>query len=154
QRLGVTTHQCASLASAVRTRGAWQIVLCSGDETISLHAERVVDASGRTSVFARRQGAQWQSHGDLIAAVARLRSTHDGPSENLCIHVDACPRGWWSVTPTRRDVIATFYASAAVKRRMHLDARCWWKWGLESAPAVAGRLDRTTRQLEEVRIVP
>ena len=154
ERLGVTTHQCASLVSAVRAGSGWQIVLTSGDETISLRADRVVDASGRTSVFARRQGAQWQSHGDLIAAVARLRSTHEGPSENLCLHVDACARGWWSVTPTRRDVIATFYASAAVKRRMHLDARRWWKWGLDSAPAVADRLDRTTRQLDEVRIVP
>lgn len=154
QRSGVTTHQGASLASAVRGTGTWEIVLRSADETLSLCAARVVDASGRASIFARRQGAQWQCAGDLIAAVARLRATRDGPADNLCLHVDACPRGWWSVTPTRRDVIATFYASAAIKRGMRLDARRWWKWGLESAPAVAERLGRTTKQLEEVRIVP
>jgi len=154
RRAGVTVHEGASLVSAARESGAWEVVLCAGREHVSLGADRVVDASGRTSVFARRQGAQWQSHGDMIAAVGRLRSAHDGPADNLCLHVDACPRGWWSVTPTPRDVIATFYASAAVKRRMRLDERRWWEWGLESAPAVRERLDRTTTSLEEVRIVP
>jgi 2-polyprenyl-6-methoxyphenol hydroxylase-like FAD-dependent oxidoreductase len=90
----------------------------------------------------------------MIAAVGRLRSAHEGPADNLCLHVDACPQGWWSLTPTPRDVVATFYASAAVKRRMRLDERRWWEWGLESAPAVRERLGRTTTNLEEVRIVP
>ena len=153
QRSGVTTHQRASLAGAARARDGWQIVLCCADETLSIRADRVVDATGRASVFARRQGAEWQSQGDLIAAVARLRSARDAPADNLCLHVDACRLGWWSIAPTRREVIATFYARAVEKHRMHLDARQWWKRGLQSAPAVDERLRRTTTQLEEVRIV-
>jgi flavin-dependent dehydrogenase len=154
QRSGVTTHQRASLKSAVRANGAWEIAVHVGEERVSLCAQRVVDASGSTSVFARRQGAQWHSHGDMIAAVGRLRPAHGGPADNLCLQVDACPRGWWSVTPTRHDVIATFYSSAATKRGMRIDARRWWHWGLEAAPGVRERLHRTTVGLEEVRIVP
>jgi flavin-dependent dehydrogenase len=154
RRAGVTTHQGASLESAVRANGAWEIAVRVGGERIYFRAQRVVDASGSTSAFARRQGAQWQSHGDMIAAVGRLRPAYDGPADNLCLQVDACPHGWWSVTPTRRDVIATFYASAATKRGMRFDARRWWHWGLQAAPGVRERLRRTTVGLEEVRIVP
>lgn len=154
QRAGVTTYQGASLANAARGNGAWEVALQAGEERLSLRAQRVVDASGRTSVFARRQGAQWRSYGDMIAAVGRLRSAHDGPADNLCLHVDACPRGWWSVTPTRRDVIATFYARAVTKRRLRIDEHRWWRWGLDAAPAVRERLDRIAVGLEEVRIVP
>jgi flavin-dependent dehydrogenase len=154
RRAGVTTHRGASLAKAVRVTGGWELSLRAGGTHISLHARRVADATGRTSMFARRHGAAWQSFGNLIAAVGRLRPVHDGPADNLCLHVEACPHGWWSVTPTRHDVIATFYASAAAKRAMGMNERQWWQWGLASAPGVRERLGASSARVEAVQIYP
>lgn len=153
-RAGVTTYCGAGLVDAVRAKGAWELSFSSGKAAVRLHARRVADATGRTSVFARRQGAKWQSFGDLIATVGRLRSDHECPADNVCLHVEACEHGWWSVTPTRRSIIAAFYASAATKRSSGLDERDWWQRGLEAAPGARDYLAGTAGVLEEVLTFP
>jgi flavin-dependent dehydrogenase len=153
-RAGVTTHRGAALADTVHAKDGWELSFRSGKAVLRLHARLVADATGRTSAFARRQGVTWQSLGDLIATVGQLRPVREGPPDNLCLNVEACERGWWSVTPTRREIIAVFYASAATKRSIGLDEREWWQWGLEAAPGVRERLALTAGALEEVLIYP
>jgi flavin-dependent dehydrogenase len=154
ERKGVTTHHGASLVDAVRGKYGWQLSLRLGATEIAFSARCVADATGRASTFARRQGAKWQSFGDLIATVALFRPIREGPADNLCLNVEACEHGWWSVTPTPGDIIATFYARAATKRALGLDEREWWQWGLETAPGVRQHLARTAAALEEVRTFP
>jgi 2-polyprenyl-6-methoxyphenol hydroxylase-like FAD-dependent oxidoreductase len=150
----VTTHCGVGVVDTVRAKDGWELAFPNGTAAVRLQARRVADATGRISVFARRQGAKWQSFGDLIATVGRLRPAHKGPADNLCLHVEACEHGWWSLTPTRGDIIAAFYASAATKRASGLDERHWWEWGLETAPGVRERLARTAAALEEVQTFP
>jgi flavin-dependent dehydrogenase len=151
---GVMTYRDASFVHTERTKHGWSLSFSGGSAMVELHAQRVVDATGRISVFARRQGAKWESFGDLIATVARLRPIREGPADNLCLHVEACEHGWWSVTPTPRDIVATFYASAAAKRATGFDERAWWQWGLETAPGIRERLTRTAKAVEEVLTFP
>ncbi len=153
-RAGVTTYRHAGLLDMVRAKHGWKLSFSSGNARLDLHARRVTDATGRISVFARRQGAKWQSFGDLIATVGRLGPIDEGPAINLCLHVEACEHGWWSLTPTRGDIIAAFYASAATKRSIGLDERDWWKWGLAAAPGVRDCLARTATALKEVQTFP
>ena len=151
QRAGVETHTDAVLTHAERVSGGWELSF-RADGLESLHAERVIDASGRASVFARRQGVTWQSFGDLVAAVGRLSTARAGVPDDCCLFVDACPEGWWSVTPTRGEIIATFYARAEAKRRVGLDEQHWWQWGLDAAPGVRARLERVAAELLDVRM--
>jgi flavin-dependent dehydrogenase len=154
QRAGAVAHEGACLMDAVRQPGGWELSLRVSEAVLTLRARCVVDATGRTSVFARRQGVTWQSFGDLVAAVGRLSPAHDGPADNLCLCVEACQHGWWSVTPTCQDIVATFYGSAATKRATGLSSTEWWRWALEAAPGVRDRLSRTAAALEEVLIYP
>jgi flavin-dependent dehydrogenase len=155
ERAGVTTYRdAAGLVETARAKNGWTLSFSSGNARLHLHARRMADATGRISVFARRQGAKWESFGDLIATVGRLRPVRAGPADNLCLNVEACEHGWWSLTPTRDDIIAAFYASAAAKRASGLDERDWWQWGLATAPGVRERLARTAAALEEVQTFP
>lgn len=151
RRAGAVTYTGAVLRQAERAASAWELSF-RADDLRALRADRVIDASGRASVFARRQGATRQSFGDLVAAVGRLSAARAGVPDDCCLFVDACPEGWWSVTPTRDEVIATFYASAEAKRRMGLDEQQWWHWGLDAAPGVRARLARSAASLIDVRM--
>src|SRR5262249_29307268 len=153
-RSGVTTYRDAGIVDTERAKHGWKLSFPGGNARLELYARSVADATGRISVVARPQGAKWQSFGDLIATVARLRPIHEGPADNLCLNVEACEHGWWSVTPAPRDIIATFYASAATKRALGLDEHEWWQWGLETAPAVRERLARTAATVGEVLTFP
>jgi flavin-dependent dehydrogenase len=153
-RCGVTIYQGAGIVDTERTKSGWKLSFSCRNAKLELCARCVADATGRISVFARRQGAKWESFGDLIATTARLRPIREGPADNLCLNVEACEHGWWSVTPAPRDIIATFYASAATKRALGLNERKWWQWGLETAPGVQERLARTSAAVEEVMTFP
>jgi flavin-dependent dehydrogenase len=154
ERSGVTTYRDAGIVVTERAKHGWTLSFPTADGTLELHARRIADATGRISVFARRQGARWDSYGDLIATVARLPPIGEGPADNLCLHVEACEHGWWSLTPTHRDIIATFYASASAKRAIGLNERAWWHWGLETASGTRERLARTVAAVEEVLTFP
>jgi flavin-dependent dehydrogenase len=150
ERSGVTAYQDAGVVHTQRDRDGWTLSFADANALLELHAHRVVDATGRISVFARRQGATWDSYGDLIATVARLRSAGEAETGNLCLQVEACEHGWWSLTPTPRDIVATFYASAGAKRTSGLDERAWWHWGLQTAHGVRKRLARSAATVEEM----
>lgn len=176
QVAGAITHTGATLAHAEHLNGAWELSFRvhaeagrgastddeisarrsaqshDGSVTLCLRADRVVDGTGRAAVFARRQRATWHSFGNLVAAVGRLRALHAGVPDDCCLFVDACPEGWWSVTPVRREVIATFYASADAKRSAGLNPHRWWQWGLDAAPGVRERIGRSASALEDLRM--
>jgi flavin-dependent dehydrogenase len=153
ERSGVTTYRDAGSLVTEQARHGWTLSFPTAEGALELHARRIADATGRISVFARRQGASWDSYGDLIATAARMPLIGEDPADNLCLYVEACEHGWWSLTPTRRDIIATFYASAATKRAAGLTERAWWHWGLQTAGATHNRLARTAAA-EEVLTFP
>jgi flavin-dependent dehydrogenase len=154
-RAGVVTHERSSLAEAAWTKNRWAISLHTPDGPHAITAPLVADASGRNSIFARRQGTGWRAFGDLIAAAGRLTPARAGPADNLSLHVEACEHGWWSLVPTPEgEIVATFYGHAATKRALGLDEYQWWRWGLECAPGIHQRLQRTAERLDQVLIYP
>src|SRR6202022_4587480 len=82
-RAGVVTHERAALTGAARDQDGWTLTLRTAEGPRALAARLVADASGRSSIFARRQGARWRSFGDLIAAAGRLRPAQPGAADNI-----------------------------------------------------------------------
>jgi flavin-dependent dehydrogenase len=155
EHAGAAVYEKAMLADATRNRCGWDLSLRTPSGVLSLRARFVADASGRTSVFARRQGARWNVFGHLIATCAWLRPAEPGPADDLCLHVEACKHGWWSIAATPQgEIVATFYGSAEMKRQMGMDTIQWWCWGLKSAPAIHNLLARIAAGLDEVAIYP
>jgi flavin-dependent dehydrogenase len=135
---GVTLVERASLVAAVREGARWAVNLETPAGPLGLTAALVVDATGRSAAFARRQDAKPQAHGDLTA-VAALVPHHAGMPEDRRLLVAASELGWWSATPTPSgDIVATFYSRNRL--RDGLSAARWWARGFQSAPIVRQRL--------------
>lgn len=80
-------------------RGGWSLACASREaEAVSLEADWVVDASGRSAVVARRLGARLERT-DRLVGVARPfvipRSHVDGQGDTRSF-VEATESGWWS----------------------------------------------------------
>ncbi len=135
---GVTLVEQASLVSAVREHARWTVTLNTAAGPLTLTAALVVDATGRTAAFARRQDVTSQAYGDLTAVAALVPYHADMPEDGRLL-VAACETGWWSATPTPSGaIVATFYGRNS--RRGGLSALEWWTRGLDSAPIVRQRL--------------
>lgn len=84
----------------------WQVRIAGGPAR-TVEAAWLVDATGRTSVLARRLGARRSRADALVAFVGELRSwgAEDRDSRLL---VEACPDGWWysALSPAGARVVA------------------------------------------------
>jgi flavin-dependent dehydrogenase len=75
--------------------------------------------------------------------------------DDLNLRVDACERGWWSMTPAPDGgIVATFYGSAETKRAMRMSEREWWQWGLSCSPTTRDFLNDGTLEPDAVWIYP
>jgi flavin-dependent dehydrogenase len=135
---GVTLSAHTSLVAAVREGARWALNLETAAGPIALTAALVVDATGRTATFARRQDVTSQAYGDLTAVAALVPYHADMPEDGRLL-VAASEAGWWSATPTPSGaIVATFYGRNSLRGR--LSALEWWTRGLNSAPIVRQRL--------------
>lgn len=99
---GALCYRGAPVANARRAAEHWQLELASSSAWAGrgrLEARFVVDASGRSSWFARRQGARRVNEDGLVALVALLAPADDLPvAEPDCdslTMVEAAADGWW-----------------------------------------------------------
>lgn len=101
---GALCYRGAHVANARRAAEHWQLELASSSSSALAGQERlearfVVDASGRSSWFARRQGARRVNEDGLVALVALLAPADDLPVAELdcdsLTMVEAAADGWW-----------------------------------------------------------
>ena len=90
---GATVHTQTAFQSAIREAGGWCLRLRGG---LVCHARFVIDATGRSAVFARSQGARARQF-DALTAYSR---TFAGlpPAEHQTL-IEACVSGWWYTAP-------------------------------------------------------
>jgi flavin-dependent dehydrogenase len=126
---GVEGRIGSRLVRAEREGSRW--TLHFADPQASCRADFVVDATGRSAIFARRRGSVRKTFGDqvAIAAVLPAESTDSYHARNLV--VEAISVGWWSVTfdGTGR-LIATLFSRASERRCSGLSCAEWWERGL------------------------
>ncbi len=103
--------------------------------THQLHANFVVDATGRRACFARQQGSRQQHHLPLVVMAARFSVQEKTSTQSGLTHIDAIEQGWWygAHLPDKHFLLA-FYTDAAIVKTRGLKQSENWMSLLASAP--------------------
>lgn len=139
EQAGVSLYHDAALTSAERQQGGWWQVAASGtDASWTVRGRVLVDASGRSRIIARAQGARFRSVDRLMAAVWRLSARHTTDASTL---VEAVPDGWWySALVPDAGQIAIFFTDPDLLRLRDVRSVQGARALLAGAPATARRL--------------
>lgn len=135
--------------------GTWSFVVVDRDGTVrTASARSVVDASGRSATFARRQGARRINHGDEIAIVRWLdaRDVESRAAEPLT--VEACRLGWWSVSVVAGQIVATLYTSSGMMRSARATPVDWWNAALATTIRTRLLIQGPASSPAPTRVVP
>src|SRR5438045_2959415 len=110
---GAKWLECQAVRQVERLRQGWRITLSADSGDFCVDTLLVVDATGRSSVFARRVGAKRIAL-DRLAGVAGYFSSSDVslPVEPVLL-VEAVENGWWYTAPLPAGkLIAAFMTDA------------------------------------------
>ncbi len=121
--LGVRLAE-AKLRDAVYTGGIWHLRFANGGPTVKTRF--VIDATGRSSWFARRQGAQ-RCCDDFQIALFTFLHTKREPLIDTTSLVEAVDSGWWYTArvPDGRLAIAHFSDADLIERRAVRESAGW-----------------------------
>ena len=124
----------AVLASWVKDKtGQWQIEISRDQRSHRFQARFAVDATGRRSVFARKQGTRRIVLDNLIGVMAFLtpRSTPEVPEDFTLI--EAAQDGWWysAVLPDSR-IVAAYMTDPDIYAKALRQSRNYWSKQLEA----------------------
>lgn len=107
---GSETREATALKRLSRSpRGGWHVTLAGPRGEGRASCRWVVDATGRRSALARRQGARLRQDDRLVAFFALFgQSNNDAaPDEDSRTLIEAAPDGWWytALLPSKRRVV-------------------------------------------------
>ena len=94
QAAGTELISPARLEAAEWDGNRWQARLRHRDQTVSLNARWIVDATGRPAAFARRNGAALHRL-DRLIALAVLAEPAEGSGFDSYSQIEASETGWW-----------------------------------------------------------
>ncbi|MFN0111145.1 MAG: NAD(P)/FAD-dependent oxidoreductase, partial [Blastocatellia bacterium] len=130
-------------------------------ETVIAAADFVVDASGRTSWFARRQRAQRISVDNLVAVAALLTADGESGDQDSLTMVEAVAEGWWyaALLPCEKGekdgkLIAVYLSDADLDSARQAGTTEGWLKLLGETQRLQARIERRSYRIElEPRIV-
>lgn len=120
----------------------------------ALSADFVVDASGRSSWFARRQGARRINHDNLVGAAALLIAEGNVADRNSLTMVEAVADGWWyaaqisSEKPPDEKLVAVFLSDADQDAARQAATAEGWLALLNQTVHLQRRIERHNYQIE------
>jgi len=133
ENAGVDVLQATQLISIQeRANNGWRIGLGAKGKQLECEAKFLVDATGRASTIARKQGAIRTSCDHLIGVVAFFTRDSRGPGSDHATLVEAVADGWWysAVLPNGQIVVA-FMTDADIYARASKNSRYFWNEELE-----------------------
>lgn len=139
EEAGATIYLDASLATCEDdTSGNWKIKITNGDQSQSLTARFLMDATGRTSWVARKQGARRTTLDRLIGIVYFSSKESALDSSTL---IEAAENGWWysAELPDNRLVLA-YMTDADLYAKERKQSRNYFQRLLESTKHTRSRL--------------
>jgi flavin-dependent dehydrogenase len=124
EQAGVLRICPGSPAQVGRDRGRWRLSSRPGGHEVS--ARFVVDATGRSSCFARRLGSNRLTTDRQVALVAFLSTDRMAPEDRTTL-VEAVERGWWysAILPDGRLVVSLQTDPDLIEREMRDLLRGW-----------------------------
>lgn len=114
----------------------------------------VVDASGRSSWFARRQGARRINHDNLVGAAALLTAEGEIADWDSLTMVEAVADGWWyaaqisSEKPPDKKLVAAFLSDADLDGTRQAANVEGWLSLLKSTVHLRSRIERHNYRIE------
>ena len=117
RRAGALVLEDTCIQRMERISGRWQVVLENSGGLQTHKARWMLDCSGRSSVFARAQGAKPTVYNRLAAVIAIFESPDDSDRDSRTL-VESAPDGWWytSLVPGRRRIVV-FHTDAPQVRQ-------------------------------------
>ncbi|HTS25712.1 MAG TPA: tryptophan 7-halogenase [Bryobacteraceae bacterium] len=132
-RCGAEALGCRALRGVTRTSEGWQLDLVTEEGGCQVTGSRVIDATGRASVFARRIGVRRRLLDSLTGVAAHFAIGEMlAPIEPVLL-VEAVENGWWYTAPLPDgERIAVFLTDAAYIQRAGLTQPDRWLALLET----------------------
>ncbi|MBS1788473.1 MAG: NAD(P)/FAD-dependent oxidoreductase [Acidobacteria bacterium] len=140
------------LNSAVEA-GATLVLSAESENTMA--ADVVVDASGRNSWLARRQGARRINHDNLVGSAALLKVGNGVADQDSLTMVEAVADGWWyaALLPDQKLVVVFLSDADLEATRMARTAEGWLAL-LKQTKHLRNRVERHAYRIElEPRLV-
>lgn len=141
---GATLHTGAQVVGWRRTERGWRIETRQGARPRWLQCDFVIDATGRTSWFARRLGHRRTGTDRLIAVVGLIDRPAGDPVRDRRALIESSPDGWWysAELPGNRCVAAYMTDADLIARAGHGPEVQWWR--ARRAPYTDTRIGPTT----------
>lgn len=154
-RCGVQSLECDALRSVERVPGSWRIKLATASGECKVETQMILDATGRSSVFARRTGAKRRSL-DRLAGVAGYFSCDRDSAIEPVILIEASEHGWWYSAPLPAGrMIAVFMTDVEFIQRQKLNRSDVWMALLNTTQHQRGRVRQHRLRLDNrIRVVP
>ncbi|MBL8191323.1 MAG: FAD-dependent oxidoreductase, partial [Acidobacteria bacterium] len=115
----------------------------------ALSADFVVDASGRSSWFARRQGARRINHDNLVGVAALLKADGNAADRDSLTMVEAVAGGWWyaALLPEKK-LVVVFLSDADLDATRTAATVEGWRSLLAETEHLRKRVERHNYQIE------
>ena len=148
EQAGAKLYRSAQLMSCAEDcAGVWDIEFACESGCESLRARFVVDATGRKSVLARRQGAQRIICDRLVGVVCFFLSESPPANVGNATLVEASENGWWysAALPDSRTIVA-YMTDADLFGKASKRTPNYWQQQRRKAPHTSARIE--SRALE------
>jgi flavin-dependent dehydrogenase len=155
-RCGAEPVVCNALRNAARVNGGWRLELADDSGTHVVYCSFVVDATGRSSAFARRVGAKRRALDRLVGVAGYFSSSPGARSHEAVLLVEAVENGWWYTAPLPDEkLIAVFLTDADHVQDAKLPDSARWLAALGHTTRQGLRVEAHGGALEGgVRIMP
>lgn len=123
--------------------------LLSSTEFEIVESDFVVDASGRSSWLARRQGARRINHDNLLGVAALLKADGNVADRDSLTMVEAVADGWWyaALLPDKK-LVAVFLSDADLDATRQAATAEGWLALLNQTAHLRSRIERHNYQIE------
>lgn len=137
-RAGADLQLNTRMAECGREENDW--ILQTTGAVSDLRARVILDASGRSAWFSRRQKCECIPFDTLVGIAARVNRQQR--RESCFTQVETIPHGWWYSAPISTDRFIAVLMTDADQVKLHgLNTRDGWMRALRLAPATMERLE-------------
>lgn len=153
---GAKWLDCLAVRHVERLSSGWRIQLSAEPGDFFVDTRLVMDATGRSSVFARRAGAKRISLDRLAGAAGYFSCRNVSSVVEPVLLVEAVENGWWYTAPLPEGkLVAVFMTDSDFIQQEKLTQKAPWMAQLASAVEQKQRIEGHGFELEgAIRIVP
>jgi len=125
---GATIIRCAQVKRASKQERGWIVEIGTKNSTADFPAAVIVDATGRSAAFSRRQGASIVAHDRQISIVGVFDGAFDQPGANRSI-IEAVETGWWysALIGAGRRICMLITDDDLFPREGMVKRQMWWR---------------------------